>query len=329
MQNDFHGNTLTDCGTAGLGGCRYTNLVMATWGNSQNQFTVPFTPVANAGVTNDYITSPLFVTPYLYYPQIGEQGVNAQTNILYVKNPGDSIPYYYILVNQNAPINTPPSGVSSGLCLFRTNNINDPNSWVGWDGSAFTVKFNVNPYVTPIANPKNCAYVLPSPFRYSLSYDPQYKTFIAMGVASVQPDPPLSTQKSQSQVIYATTQDLTDWGHYPKPTNYIYPPSAVMWNYNGGVNPSYVLYQLWSASLGNDSFDAQGYFGLIDPTSSSISRAYFGQSDNNFQFVGSNPYLYMVYFHAKINPPLEFGQTMKDVDRLPLTITCTANCAGY
>lgn len=318
IQNDFHGQELDNC-QGNLNVCRYTNLVSGSWNNVQGQFTVPFTSVSNGGVTEDYITSPLFVTPYLYYPLIGQQGVNAQTNILYVKNVGDRIPYYYILINEAIPEPYPnPTTVTSGLCLFRSNNVYDPNSWLGWNASTrtFSVKFNVNPYTTAINSPQSCSFVLPSQYRYSLAYDPQYKTFIAVGVAA-------ANEAAESKVIYATTQDLTNWGSYPVPP---YLNSAIIWQ--NSDTPSYVEYQIWTDSSVDSGTYGEGYFGLIDPTSSAISRTYFGQSDSNFQYVGRNPYLYMVYFNPKTNPSLG-GDTLKDVDRLALQITCVANCSGY
>lgn len=307
IQNDFHGEDLSDCGSTGLGGCRYTNLVTGSWSQLLNQFVMPVDQ-------NNYVTSPLFVTPYKYYPTIGEQGVNAQTNILYIRNLGDRIPYYYMLINESIPTDN-NTAVISGLCLFRTSNVSDPNSWLGWNAitKTFSVTFHANPYLSTISTPQNCSFVLPSQYRYSLEYSPQYKTFIAVGVGN-------ASVASDSKVVYATTQDLTNWGDPSNPSN-----TGIMWR--NSDTPSYVLYQLWTASYwpNGNLTDAEGYFGLIDPTSNNISHSYFGQPDNNFQFVGNNPYLYMVYFHKKGDPG-NGGSVWKDVVRLPLQITCSANC---
>lgn len=323
IQNDFHGDGLEDgCGSSagigiGIGACRYTNLVAGSWSNLQSQFTVPTTQVASpnsSGTPYSYITSPLFVTPYQYVPSLNAaQGVNAQTNILYVQNPGDRIPFYYMLINEAAVTPYPnPSTVSSGLCLFRTNDVYDPGSWAGWNANthSFSVKFNVNPYTTPLANPQTCSVVLPSAYRYALAYDPQYKTFIAVGVGN-------TANIQDSTVVYATTQDLTSWGDPPAEFPYT---GHVLWR--NSDTPQYVAYQFWSSH----SY-AEAYLGFIDPTSSSISQTYFGRPDNNFQYVGDHPYLYMVYFNPQ-GVPREGGDTWKDVKRLPLTITCTANCSS-
>ena len=313
IQNDFHGQDLTDCAAYGsISFCRYTNLIAGTWSNQQNQFTVPYTPVNNDGVIDDYITSSMFVTPYQYKPTYGQQGVNAQTNIVYVKNPGDRIPYYYMLINESLASATPGGQNSSGLCLFRTTNVNDPSSWLGWNAATqtFSVSFNANPYTTTITNPTMCSFVLSSTYRFSLMYNPQYKTFIALG------DQGSSTDATDNEVVYATTQDLTNWGPPNAPTT-----TGVILTNSG--TPSFTLEQYWVQTDGVGT--AEGYLSLIDPTSSSISQTYFGQADSNFQYVGNNPYLYLVRF----NPVVAGlgGDTERDVVRVPLSITCTANCS--
>ena len=320
IQNDFRFDNLMDCPAPynNLSDCRYTNLVSGAWSNQQYQFTVPYTPVTNDGVVDDYITSPVFVTPYQYKPTYGAQGVNAQTNILYVKNLGDRIPYYYMMVNEALPAATPGPDTPAGVCLFRTNNVNDPNSWLGWNAATktFSIPFNVNPYTTTINNPQSCSFVLPTSYRFSLAYDPQYRTFIAIGDVA-------STMSPVSAVVYATTQDLTNWGPPDAPTN----TGTILTNTS---TPSFVSEQYWLASNTcpgvPPNITGEGYLSLIDPTSSSISRAYFGQADSNFQYVGGNPYLYLVRFNP-ITVCNYGSDTLRDVVRLPLTITCTANCS--
>ena len=41
-------------------------------------------------------------------------------------------------------------GKPRGKCVFRTANISDPASWVGWNGSAWSVPGAVDPYVKPV-----------------------------------------------------------------------------------------------------------------------------------------------------------------------------------
>ena len=314
IQNDFHGQSLPDCaGYASLTYCRYTNLIAGTWSNQQQQFTVPITQVSDDGIVDDYMTSPLFVTPSQYQAKHGEQGVNAQTNIVYAKNPGDRIPYYYVLINEATPSTLPGGSAISGICLFRTNNVNDSNSWLGWNAvtKTFSVKFNANPYTTTISNPTICSFVLPSTYRFSLAYSPQYKTFIAIG------DQGSASDASNNEVVYATTQDLTDWGPSNAPTN-----TGVMLTHSGA--PSFTLEQYW-VQTGGVNVTGEGYLSLIDPTSSSISRTYFGQPDSNFQYVSNNPYLYLVRFNPVVSGL--GGDTERDVVRVPLAITCTANCS--
>ena len=318
IQNDFRFDELADCASHDISNCRYTNLVSGSWSNSASQFTVPYTPVTNDGVIDDYITSPVFVTPELYVPNHGAQGVNAQTNILYVKNPGDRIPYYYMMVNEALPAAVPGGQTPAGVCLFRTNNVNNPNSWLGWNATTktFSIPFNVNPYTTTINNPQICSFVLSSDYRFSLAYDPQYKTFIVIGDVA-------STTSPVSAVVYATTQDLTNWGPPDAPTN----TGTILTNTS---TPSFVSEQYWLASDTcpgvPPNITGEGYLSLIDPTSNSISHTYFGQADSNFQYVGTNPYLYLVRFNP-ITVCNYGSDTLRDVVRLPLTITCTANCS--
>ena len=76
--------------------------------------------------------------PYRYDPTRGQRsGLFNPSNIV---RRGD---YFYTMMTS-----APQGEQRAGVCLMRTDRLDDPASWRGWDGRDFTVQF-ANPYRTP------------------------------------------------------------------------------------------------------------------------------------------------------------------------------------
>jgi hypothetical protein len=295
LHNEFHGESLTDCMSHDEKDCWYSNNIAGVWDNTVQQFKLIYQ--ANNR------TTPVFVSPYRYKPGIGRQGFGSRTNI--ILNPGDG--YYYILVGDN----TIPGAPDTGMCLFRTRNVKDPSSWRAWDGNkqhpneGFTIANNLNPYYDR-PDLTRCKHVLPLQYRFTITYNLQYKTFIAIGVQTGE----------EENIVYATTQDLTDWGW----------TEGMRRNFGHSLYfPNFAWMSHWTASTVGNSIDAQGYFSLLDPNSPHLSQKYLGIPDYNFQFSGGHPYLYFVLFHAK-DLSLAFPNSSRDVARYELNVMCTSDC---
>ena len=81
--------------------------------------------------------------PIVYRPDAGVQGVPAHRHV--VRSPKDGFWYVMPSCAYVSQLELP-----GGKCVFRTANISDPFSWVGWNGSEWSVS-TVDPYTTKVA----------------------------------------------------------------------------------------------------------------------------------------------------------------------------------
>jgi hypothetical protein len=112
--------------------------------------------------------------PYRYQPRMGKTGIFAPSNI--VRNKADGFFYvfaYSLLENL---------GKTRHLCAMRTQNLADPKSWRGWDGSGFGSVFK-DPYVENIADPEKatCGPVQGINMARSVVYNTYLKKWVAVG----------------------------------------------------------------------------------------------------------------------------------------------------
>lgn len=161
-----------------------------------------------------------------------------------VKNPNDG--YYYVLIQYDEH-NSSYSKNAQGMCVMRTQTLDDPTSWRAWDGAGFNMQF-IDPYVETVANPEehDCVLVAPenNSMSYSLSYNSYLEKFVAVGVSG----------GDKPGFYYALSDDLVHW----TPKEIIM--EATMGFMNGNQTP----------------FDA--YPSLIDHDSPSMSFDVTGQS---------------------------------------------------
>jgi hypothetical protein len=127
VHNEFHGwerASANLCPSHLSRNCSYVSLLAATSANGGQTFAVEPPP---RGVV---VTS-----PYRYQPDAGVIGFMNPSNI--IKSGG----YYYVAFNAR-----PFREQREGICLMRTQALDDPASWRAWDGHGFTIAF-ADPYV--------------------------------------------------------------------------------------------------------------------------------------------------------------------------------------
>ncbi len=112
----------------------YNGPVTSNWHNS-----ITYTVSNDTGKTYTQAVSPahlVWTLPYQYSAGAGPCGYFNPSNIVY--NPADG--YYYSLIHLEQR-----NLQRTGTGLIRTNNLSDPASWRGWDGSGFNATLG-NPY---------------------------------------------------------------------------------------------------------------------------------------------------------------------------------------
>ena len=251
----------------------YGNIVAATSSDGGNTFEL-VQDSANNNV-------PVIVSPYPYQNiydsnnMTGIAGMFAQSNIIKWGN------YYYILINQDLHLlnaNAPQGGV----CIYRTNNLADPRSWLGFDGTQYSVPLVPRYPSPPFANPEQylCKEVLPVSYRFSWSYSVVLGSFIIIGVDT-------NYQQPGGGSIEAFVYTLAN----------LNPVTGILSPATGNTYKEYLIRQItwldqWTA-IG--TVLGQSYPSLLDPTSQQISNnygPYLVANDHSFQYSGTSPYIY-------------------------------------
>ncbi|WP_218054603.1 hypothetical protein [Legionella massiliensis] len=252
----------------------YGNLVAAQSTDAGNTFKL----IQSSSVNN----VPVFVAPYPY-PMTGIGGMFAQSNII---KWGD---YYYVLIDQDLKtINS--SAPPQGVCIYRTNNLANPRSWLGFDGRAYTVPL-VPSYPNSSTNPATylCKAVLPPLYRFSWSYNVVLNKFVIIGLDS---QFQLPGSNSPIEAFVYTLANLD-------------PATGVIsaaTNTSDNIYKEYFLREItwfdqWQdcETVNCQTTYGQAYPSVLDPNSPQISNT-FGpnlmKGDRNFQYSASLPYLY-------------------------------------
>ncbi len=126
IHNEYHGiDTPTPCGTGDRAGCTDVSITGAISGDGGLSFK---RVSGDAGL--------VATLPYVFDPRPGSfVGLTNPSNI--VQHDG----FFYVLISQIDADNERKSGV----CVFRTKNLDRPDTWRGWDGTTFSVAA-FNPY---------------------------------------------------------------------------------------------------------------------------------------------------------------------------------------
>ena len=140
-------------------------------------------------------------SPYEFVPDSGLYGLLQGSNI--VKGPDGA--YYMLVLNRTL-------AQESRTCLFRTENLSDPQSWRAWNGNAFEWK-PVNPYLEEVASPstRDCPaidseYLGGIGVAESLIYSTYLERYVSLSLGHFQ-----SGGNVRWGVVYSTSADLIHW----------------------------------------------------------------------------------------------------------------------
>ncbi len=211
--------------------------------------------------------------PYQYAGGEGPMGVFEPSNIIFNLEDG----YYYALVKFEE-YGAQPVGVS----VIRTQDLSDPTSWRGWDGSDFTVHF-VNPYTESGFDP---AEHVCQPVDYdniekmhsSITWNTYFQKYLLIGLA----------QKNKVWgIYYSLSTDLIHWT-----------VRKLIMQANVNINPDL-----------DPAETVVGYPAVID----------HGDTTRNFERTGREVYLYYTtwvkndpYNRKLVRIPIRFNKLLVD-----------------
>eukprot|EP01084_Bolivina_argentea_P226969 383336_1 len=194
IHNEFHGEKQLNssiCPSKETKNCWYSNTLCGVSTDSGNTFQV----------YDDVNKRACIVTPFLYIPDAGRQGMPGGTNILY--NPIND-GYHYVWLHANLL----PNGYDIGMCLWRSNNLSDPNAWRGWNGTAngFNV-YSVDPYSQENNNSFNphqhvcqISDTLDPHFQWSWTFNTITNSYIHIGL-----------NQTSGYILYTYSKNLFHW----------------------------------------------------------------------------------------------------------------------
>jgi hypothetical protein len=195
--------------------------------------------------------------PYVYKVDDGPMGYSVDTNIIEWNG------WYYAIATDwtwpprcTGPTEPHKCLVPGGGAPIRTQDVFDPTSWRGWNGSEFSLTF-VDPYLAPVQDPEQHVY---TPVPYMGFVNGVYVYPAADVVVAVLWDY-WDTELGPRGLYLTTSTDLVNW---TKPRL-----AATLEQISAGDPKGDWLY---------------AYFSLIDPNA----------PDLNFSEIGDQPYLYYV-----------------------------------
>jgi hypothetical protein len=193
VHNEYEGDTHPgQCSSGGYLKCWYNavTLAVSTNGGASFEHTRPPTHLVAA-------------IPYRYVPDSGPAGIFNPSNI--VRNATDG--YYYALLRVEQRYKAQPQGI----CVFRTADLADPESWRAWDGSGFNVRF-IDPYLGAGEDPAShvCQPVSYDEIQLmveSLTFNTYLDRYLLVGKAVG----PGRKGETASGIYYSTSNDLVHW----------------------------------------------------------------------------------------------------------------------
>jgi hypothetical protein len=200
VHNEFHGHKRPAlCPSGRYMDCWYNTITYAVSIDGGRNFKRP--PGAGGYVAG---------VPYRFDPTQGQRsGLFNPSNII---RRGD---YFYTMVTAAAQ-----NAQKAGVCLLRTDRLDDPSAWRAWGGEGFTVAF-ADPYGTrSAAAPETCR-PIPGLTRLmaSLSFHRPSGLYVGLFIHRQRPTP---EAEPVDGVYYATSPDLVTWSQarllYPSPT---------------------------------------------------------------------------------------------------------------
>jgi hypothetical protein len=276
-----------------LRGCSSNGFKLDCWYNS---ITLAKSTNGGQNFNHDAWPAPAHRVASLPYTYIRDTQENDAIGLLQPSNMVKKGSYYYALIRATAY-----GGQKRGVCAIRTNDLDTPSSWRGWDGNAandsqegFTIRF-LDRYREPLVNPPDhlCEPVSPDPtggptqpsdfkidgMTESLTYNTFLDRYVVTGTTQ-KPGGPVG-------VYYSTSKDLIDWSER-KLLLQVTPP----WIDGAGCGEDWYYYP-----------------SIIDPDS----------ADRNFSTSGQYNYLYLTRQKDDDCPGAYFLD--RDLVRIPFRFT--------
>jgi hypothetical protein len=337
VHNEFHGEltappgqpseycTITQAFFLAGNGCSYWNMAGAASTDGGRHFSLY--KIGGFGTDADY-NAPVLASPHPYLLPADNGGNNpGLSGLVTVSNIIRWGRYYYVLVQQvpsAVPPRQPPHGQQigrNGTCIYRTDRLFDPASWLGWNGTEYVVPA-VTRYPSTITDPAEytCTPVLNGIYRFSWSYNSVLGQFIVLGI-----DTNYGANKIEAFVY--TTVRLGPGGRLIE-TSGEHLLREINW------------LDRWSA---DPSLTGEAYPSLLDPRSPDIAREvrrtmpYIarrmvpredddsagrgdvdGPADFSFEYSGAHPYVYFTLLHP-IGPSRDHNN--RDLVRQELEVT--------
>ena len=189
---------------------------------------ITYASSTNGGQTYSHTVAPsnlVAASPYQSpYPTVHTPfGIFGGSNI--IKKDG----YYYVLVHLEAHLLQ-----DWGTGVIRTNNLSDPSSWRGWDGTAYTVSF-VNPYTATGYNVADKVLAPVSRDRIakmcsSLTYNTYFGKYMVVDYTNS-----VVNGVMTYGFFYALSDDLINWS-YPR----LILQTTSTWAVGGSLYPSII-----------------------------------------------------------------------------------------
>ena len=213
--------------------------------------------------------------PYVFNDQGVPSGLRQPSNVIHAKDG-----YFYVFTNVSDYPKIVTQFPPQWVCVMRTDDLSDPDSWRFWDGEGFNGAF-VNPYVEEVGpNPPKCAPLEMEDLSGSLNESVTYNTALGRYIMVGYSYHPTADQEIWG-IFYSLSDDLVHWTQRELLVQVL--------GENAVENPA------------SDTF--YDYPLVIDPDSSSMI----------FDTSGLNPFLYLTRFNNGVTLD-------RDLVRLPLQI---------
>jgi hypothetical protein len=193
-----------------------------------------------------------------------------------------------------AEVSGPPEGAQqSGVCLLRTADVSQPDSWQAWDGDGF----DATPTSDPVEPDDNiCTPLVDRPQPWSLTYNRYLKKYMMLGTGRG-PD----GSDASIGVYYRLSEDLVNWGD----------PLPVMLAPNRNKARNYCDGEL-SLPPGVDYMDGVTYPVVLDPNdpaNPTSPTSSWPNANPNFERPGPTPDLYFSHLDVTVTN----GQCTRDM----------------
>lgn len=171
-----------------------------------------------------------------------------------VYNPSDG--YYYVMVHLEAYPKINPIQ-DWGVGVIRTQTLDNPDSWRGWDGSGFNVQF-VDPYNETVTNPED-HYLQPvsqeniGKMCESLTYNTYFEKFMVVGFHNKRN---INTNETIHGIYYSLSDDLINWS---SPV-LVYESPKTGWEVGGIYYPAIIDHSDTTRNFQRPGQDAYLYF---------------------------------------------------------------------